>query len=80
LLRPILPGLRPSHSRASPYASQAATAARTVSLDYLQARRQTWIGEVDAADEREAVEKAAAEFKQYAPKLMAVRRSAARSS
>jgi hypothetical protein len=41
---------------------------------YKLAARQTWIGEVDAADEREAVDKAAAEFKQYAPKLMAVRR------
>jgi hypothetical protein len=40
--------------------------------------RHTWIGEVDAATEAEAVEKAAADFKQYAPKLMAVPRSAAR--
>jgi hypothetical protein len=32
-------------------------------------------GEVDAATEAEAVEKAAVEFKQYAPKLMAVPRS-----
>jgi hypothetical protein len=47
---------------------------------YKLAAGQTWIGEVDATDEREAIEKAAAEFKQYAPKLMAVRHGAARSS
>jgi hypothetical protein len=41
---------------------------------------QTRIGEVDAATEAQAVEKAAVEFKQYAPKLMAVRRGAVRSS
>jgi hypothetical protein len=39
------------------------------------AAKQTWIGEVEAATEAEAIEKAAAEFKQYAAKLYAVRRS-----
>jgi hypothetical protein len=34
---------------------------------------RTWIREVDAATEVEAVEKAAAQFKQYAPEPMAVR-------
>jgi hypothetical protein len=48
---------------------------------YKLAGRWTWIGEVDAATEAEAVENAAAEFKHYAPKLMTVRRGgAARSS
>jgi hypothetical protein len=41
---------------------------------YKLAASQAWIGEVETSTE--AVEKAAAEFKQYAPKLMAVRRSA----
>jgi len=41
---------------------------------YKIAAKQTWIGEVEAGDEREAIEKAAAEFKQHASKLMAVRR------
>jgi hypothetical protein len=36
---------------------------------------QTWIGEVEATTEVEAIEKAAAKFKQYGPKLMAVRRA-----
>jgi hypothetical protein len=46
---------------------------------YKLAARQTWIGEVEAATKAEAVEKAAAEFKLYAPKLMAVRRAEPRS-
>jgi hypothetical protein len=39
---------------------------------YKLAARQTWIGEVEAATEAEAIEKAAVQFKHYAPKLMAV--------
>jgi hypothetical protein len=35
---------------------------------------QTRLGEVEAADEREAIEKATKEFKQDASKLIAVRR------
>jgi hypothetical protein len=35
---------------------------------------QTWLGEVEAADEREAIEKAAKEFKVIASKLIAVQR------
>ena len=42
---------------------------------YKLAAKQTWIGEVEAATEAEAIEKTAAEFKQYAAKLYAVRRS-----
>lgn len=38
------------------------------------AAKQTRIGELEAADEREAIEKAAKEFGQHATKLMAVRR------
>jgi hypothetical protein len=41
---------------------------------YKLASKQTWTGGVEAASEAEAVEKAAAQFKLYAPKLMAVRR------
>ena len=37
--------------------------------------KQTRVGEVEAADEREAIEKAAAEFRQRQAKLMAVRRA-----
>ena len=52
--------------------SPPAPTSRTI---YKLAAKQTWLGLVEATDEREAVEKAAAEFKQYAPKLMAVPRS-----
>jgi hypothetical protein len=41
---------------------------------YKLASKQTWSGEVEGASEAEAVEKAAEQFKLYAPKLMAVRR------
>ncbi len=41
---------------------------------YKVAAKQTWVGEVEAADEREAVEKAAREFRQHPSKLIAVRR------
>jgi hypothetical protein len=43
------------------------------------ASRQTWIGEIDAATEADAVKKAAMKFKHRAANLMAVRRSAVRS-
>jgi hypothetical protein len=39
----------------------------------LAAKRQ-WVGEIEAVDEREAIEIAAKEFKQPAKKLMAVQR------
>ena len=42
---------------------------------YKLAAKQISLGEVEAATEAEAIEKAAAEFKQYAAKLMALRRS-----
>ena len=41
---------------------------------YKIAAKQVRIGEVEAADEREAIEKAANEFKQHPSKLMAVPR------
>jgi hypothetical protein len=41
---------------------------------YKLAAKQTWLGEVEATDEREAIEKAAEEFKQPATKLMAAQR------
>lgn len=41
---------------------------------YKIAARQTWLGEVEAADEREAIEKAAKEFRIDAHRLIAVRR------
>jgi len=40
---------------------------------YKLAARQQRLGTVEAATESEAIEEAAAEFKQYAPKLMACR-------
>jgi hypothetical protein len=45
---------------------------------YKLAAKRVWVGEVEAADEREAIEKAAREFRQHASKLMAVRRPAGR--
>ena len=41
---------------------------------YKVAAKQTWIGEVEAANEAEAIEKAAKEFTQYSNKLIALRR------
>jgi hypothetical protein len=41
---------------------------------YKIAAKQTWVGEVDAPDEAAAIEKAAAQFKVPATKLMATRR------
>jgi hypothetical protein len=41
---------------------------------YKLASKQTWIAEIEAATEAEAVKKAAEKFKLYTPKLMAVRR------
>jgi hypothetical protein len=41
---------------------------------YKVAAKQTRLGEVEAADEREAIEKAAKEFKQHESKLIAVQR------
>jgi hypothetical protein len=36
--------------------------------------KQTWVGEIEAADEHSAIEKAADQFKEPATKLMAMRR------
>jgi hypothetical protein len=41
---------------------------------YKIAAKQTWMGEVEAPDEATAIERAAAEFKVPAMKLMATRR------
>jgi hypothetical protein len=41
---------------------------------YKIAAKQTWLGEVEAPDEAAAIEKAAAEYKVPATKLMATRR------
>jgi hypothetical protein len=41
---------------------------------YKLAPKQTWIGEVEASDEREAIEIAAKEFRVPASNLMALRR------
>jgi hypothetical protein len=46
---------------------------------YQVASRQTWIGEIDAATEADAVKKAAMKFRHRAANLIAVRRSTARS-
>jgi hypothetical protein len=67
-LRFAKPVAMPRKSQSPPQPSR-----RTI---YTLAGRQTWIGEVEASTdaEAEAVEKAAADFKQHAPKLMAVSR------
>jgi hypothetical protein len=41
---------------------------------YRMAHKAVWIGEVEAADERAAIEKVAEQFKVPATKLMATRR------
>ena len=41
---------------------------------YKVAAKQTRLGEIEATDEREAIEKAAKEFKQHVSKLIAVQR------
>ena len=41
---------------------------------YRLAAKRQWVGEIEAVDEREAIEIAAKEFKQPAKKLMAVPR------
>jgi hypothetical protein len=41
---------------------------------YKLAAKRQWVGEIEAVDEREAIEIAAKEFKQHAKKLMAVER------
>jgi hypothetical protein len=41
---------------------------------YRAATKAIWLGEVEAADERDTIEKAAKEFRQHASKLIAVRR------
>jgi hypothetical protein len=41
---------------------------------YKIAAKQTWVGEVEAVDEREAIQKAAEQLKLPATKLHAVRR------
>jgi hypothetical protein len=41
---------------------------------YTIAARQTWVGETEVANEHEAIQKAAEQFKQPATKLHAVRR------
>jgi hypothetical protein len=46
----------------------------TVWAIYKLAAKQTWVGEVDATTEAEAIEKAEKQFNQYAAKLRAVRR------
>jgi hypothetical protein len=54
---------------------QAATTTATHQVDiYKIAAKRTWVGEIEAAEEREAIEKAAKEFKRPATKLMAVKR------
>jgi hypothetical protein len=39
------------------------------------AAKQTWLGEIEADNAREAVEKAAKEFKQYPTRLIAIKRT-----
>jgi hypothetical protein len=56
-----------------PQAATTATADKTKWHVYKLAAKRQWVGEIEAVDEREAIEIAAKEFKQSAKKLMAVR-------
>jgi hypothetical protein len=62
--RPILPGMAKKPEPPQP----------TTWSIYKIAAKQVWLGTVEAVDEAEAIEKAAAEFKVIANKLIAVRR------
>ena len=62
-LRPILPDM----SRKPQQPPQ-----RTKWHVYKLAAKRQWVGEIEAVDEREAIEIAAKEFKQPAKKLIAV--------
>jgi hypothetical protein len=66
-LRPILPGM-------SRKPQQPPQPRKTRSHVYKLAAKRQWVGEIEAVDEREAIEIAAKGFKQPAKKLMAVQR------
>jgi hypothetical protein len=63
------PSFRP---RKTNVAHQAEPSQPTTWIIYKLAAKRVWIGEIEAADKREAVEKAAKEFRQHASKLIAV--------
>jgi hypothetical protein len=66
-LRPILTGM-------SRKPQQSPQPTKTKWHVYKLAAKRQWVGEIEAVDEREAIEIAAKEFKQPATKLMAVPR------
>jgi hypothetical protein len=66
-LRPILTGM-------SRKPQQPPQPTKTKWHVYKLAAKRQWVGEIEAVDEREAIEIAAKEFKQPAKKLMAVQR------
>jgi hypothetical protein len=65
-LRLILPGMSRKPQPPQP--------AKTKWHVYKLAAKRQWVGEIEAVDEREAIEIAAKEFKQPAKKLIAVPR------
>src|SRR5258707_15328686 len=66
-LRPILPDM-PRKPQQPPQPT------KTKWHVYKLAAKRQWVGEIEAVDEREAIEIAAKEFKQHASKLVAVRK------
>jgi hypothetical protein len=68
----FLPSFRPRKIDVARKSSEPSQPARWTIFKV--AAKQIRLGEVEAADERAAIEKAAKEFKQYPPKLIAVRR------
>ena len=66
-MRPILTGM-------SRKPQQPPQPTKTKWHVYKLAAKRQWVGEIEAVDEREAIEIVAKEFKQPAKKLMAVQR------
>jgi hypothetical protein len=71
-LRPILLGM--SRKPQPPSQPTKTRPTKTKWHVYKLAAKRQWVGEIEAVDEREAIEIAAKEFKQPAKKLMAVPR------
>jgi hypothetical protein len=64
----------PSASEAAPKPQQPPQPTKTKWHVYKLAAKRQWVGDIEAVDEREAIEIAAKEFKQPAKKLRAVPR------
>jgi len=71
----VAPNQTSSQLPAMPRKSQPPPPQATTWIVYKIASKQTWLGFVEAANEREAVEKAEKEFKVDARRLIALRRA-----